>query len=142
MLTLLFSFFTKYTSIIKYGAIGIAIVAILGYGYSVYSDYKGIQIDNETLKGKLVVTEKELSDALKLATDNADKVKKHDEEHKKDLTILNDKHKKDLENNVKFITIRERIKHDTNVTGRDALVAPVLSDTLIRLFGKPARTED
>ena len=75
-------FATKNLSILKYGAIAILAGIVLWYGYSVYSDYKGVQIENETLKGELVSTKKELEASLKVASENAEKVKNQEERHK------------------------------------------------------------
>lgn len=142
ILSTVFGFLTKYTSLIKYGAIALLAGIVLWYGYIVYRDYKGVQIENETLKGKLVDTDKELKNALKLASENADKVKNQEERHKKDLEVLSDKHKKDLENNVRTVTVRERIKNEAKIEGMDAPIAPVLRNAIDGLFRKPARTSN
>jgi hypothetical protein len=141
ILSTVFGFVTKNTAVLKYGAIALVLGGLFWYGHGVYKGYKDVQIENETLKGKLVDADKELKNALKVASENTEKVKNMEAQHKKDLEVLNEKHQKDLENNVRTVTVRERIKNEAKVEGMDAPIAPVLRNAIDGLFRKSARTK-
>lgn len=127
----LLSGLSGYTNIIKYGFIILA-VSVIGYKvYSFYSEYIELREAKVELTGKLAKANEELKDISKIANDNATLLDEEKKAHENVVIELNNNHKIELENNKKYIYIRERIKNE-----EDGILSPVLRNTIDRLYGK------
>jgi len=117
-------------------ALGLLLLLIVGYGYHTYTK---LQSDRAILKRDLTIMRQREADFVKqinkLKDTNEENIRtfeKNIKKYKQEIKLLKIKRDKDIKRAVAITAIKERIRYVKK--SDDGIVAPILTDTLNRLW--------
>ena len=132
--------FIKNIPYLKYiGVVG-GILGLLYGAYQIYEfnkDYEDLKANKEVLENRLKSVDAELARQVALSNYNANMVLKERQKAEDTLEELEDKYKIEIARLERLSKIKEKTYNE-----EDGVTAPVLRNTIRRLFSEDPRTQD
>lgn len=131
------SFFSRNLNIIKYGLVAILLTVAGYYGYKYYNIYEDALNENKVFKEQLAKKDFQLKTYIERANENARLLKEQEEYYESVMNEVKEVNKNRLAKLEEKLKIKEKTYYE-----EDGNVAPVLSNTIDRLFTEESNTRD